>query len=133
MTCLMVKKTIVFISLLVLICIPDINEGYEDMKCGKDGSQTCRTQIRGEADVGIECKSLQNSDIKIWTYDCTSEVRDWAKPSPYAHTSSTWVCTSGISKLHLFNRDFLTDVDRCVSLCGRCDKGWVMIAPKPQR
>ena len=112
---------------------PGVSCGYEDMACRSDEGRRCLARERGDSNATILCEPLRDSGGDRRTHDCSLAVRDWAKPSPYAHTSILWNCVSGVTNLRLFDRDFADDGVRCHILCGRCEGGWkaIVLPPSP--
>jgi hypothetical protein len=86
--------------------------------------QTCQTDVLNEQESEVLCENRVSVPAVHHRYVCTMTARDWAQPSPYAHTSRVRQCTSGDSRTLLFDQDFSDDAVRCHLICGRCETGW---------
>jgi hypothetical protein len=118
------------IATVLLLCShSEASASSPDMTCKEkeNPAQTaavCRIRPLSETETEITCLPTINAGVAHLTYVCSYRVRDWAQPSPYAHTSQVWTCTAGEVRVYLFDQDFYADAIRCSALCGRCDAGW---------
>jgi hypothetical protein len=87
-------------------------------------AQTCGTKALNDHEADIICDLMALDPSVHLLYTCKIITRDWAPPSPYAHVSRIWHCTSGDLKKLLFDQDFSNDAIRCRLVCGPCDRGW---------
>ena len=121
------------ITAVMLLCSnAEASASSPDMTCNEKEkpartAAVCRTRSLSETEMEITCMPAINTGATHLTYVCSRRVRDWAQPSPYAHTSQVWTCMAGEVRVYLFDQDFYADEIRCNALCGRCDAGWQLV------
>jgi hypothetical protein len=101
----------------------------QNMICPTEGSPAneipaCKTRLLSDDEAEVTCAPTITAPQVRLAYRCAAVVRDWTQPSPYAHASRIWTCTSGHFKTLLFDQDFTIDATRCNQTCGRCATGW---------
>lgn len=123
-------------SLLIIIMIAAVLFGHRDgawgdpmMVCrdkepAEKVMQMCRTGVMTDGESEVICDNMALGSSVHYRYVCRIITRDWASPSPYAHVSRVWTCTSGDFKKLLFDQDFSDDAARCHLICGRCSTSW---------
>jgi hypothetical protein len=104
--------------------------GFQDMVCAAGtsnpaGANSCKTRETGAEGVQIACGRSSSPKKDSPVYICVPVIRDWGRPSPYAHTSHVWRCQDGDAEILLFDADFLRDPVRCELVCGRCATEWL--------